>query len=82
MFPNNDWVLLKIAEERRRDLLRQLERDRLTREAESSNPQRGHMLYHVLDGVGRQLVRWGERLQARHAVLHRQPQTHTTGGLL
>ncbi len=82
MFPNNDWVWLKIAEERRRDLLRQLERDRLIREAESGNPQRGHMLYHVLDWTGRQLVRWGERLQTRHAMLHRQAQTHTIGGSL
>ncbi len=82
MFPNNDWVLLKIAEERRRDLLRQLEHDRLRREAESGNQQRGHTLYHVLDGVGRQLVRWGEHLQARHIMIHRQAQTHTTGGSL
>jgi hypothetical protein len=32
-------------------------------------------LYHVLDWVGRQLVRWGERLQARHAMYHRQSLT-------
>ena len=77
---HNDWVLLKIAEEQRHDLMRQLERDRLIREAESINPQRGHMVYHVLDWVGRQLVRWGERLQARHAMYHRQALKHTTGG--
>jgi hypothetical protein len=77
---HNDWVLLKLAEERRRDLLRQLERDRLAREAESSHPQRGHTVYHALDWAGRQLVRWGERLQARHAMVHRQALTHTTGG--
>ena len=77
---HNDWMLSKIAEEQRRDLLRQLERDRLIREAESSNQQRRHRLYHVLDWVGRQLVRWGERLQARHAMVHRQALTHTTGG--
>ena len=77
---HNDWMLSKIAEEQRRDLLRQLERDRLIREAESGNHQRGHMLYHVLDWMGRQLVRWGERLQARHAMVHRQALTHTTGG--
>ena len=80
MFPNNDWVLLKIAEERRRDLLRQLERDRLIHEAEAGNPERGHALYHVLDWAGRQLIRWGERLQARHALYHRQAVTRTTGG--
>jgi len=79
---HNDWLLLKIAEEQRRDLLRQLERDRLIQEAESSNQQRGHMVYHAVDWVGRQLVRWGERLQARHATVHRQALTHTTGGQL
>ena len=80
MFPNNDWVLLKIAEERRHDLMRQLERDRLIREAELMNHPHRHMLYHVSDGVGRQLVRWGERLQARHAMVHREALTHTTRG--
>ena len=77
---HNDWTLLQLAKERERDLLRQLEHDRLLREAESINPQRGHTLYHVLDWVGRHLVRWGERLQARHAMYHRQGLTHTTGG--
>ena len=77
---HNAWVLLKIAEERRHDLLRQLERDRLIRQAESMNPPHQHRLYHVLDWAGRQLVRWGERLQARHAMVHRQALTHTTGG--
>ena len=76
----NDWMLSKIAEERRRDLMQQLERDRLVREAEAANHPHRHMLYHVLDWVGRQLVRWGERLQARHAMYHRQTLTHTTGG--
>jgi len=80
MFPNNDWVLLKIAEERRHDLMRQLERDRLIREAELMNHLQRHMVYHVSDWVGRQLVRWGERLQARHAMVHRQALTHTTRG--
>ena len=77
---HNDWVLLKIAEEQRRDLMRQLERDRLIREAELANPPHRHTLYHVLDWMGRQLVRWGEGLQARHAMYHRQALTHTTRG--
>ena len=33
---HNDWMLLKLAEERQRDLMRQLEHDRLIREAEST----------------------------------------------
>jgi serine/threonine protein phosphatase PrpC len=76
----NDWMLSKIAEERRHDLMRQLEHDRLVREAELARHPQRHMLSHMLDWVGRQLVRWGERLQARHAMHHRQALTHTTGG--
>ena len=77
---HNDYLLLKLAEERQRDLGRQLELDRLIRKAESANHPQQHMVYHMLDWVGRQLVRWGERLQARHAMVHRQALTHTTGG--
>jgi hypothetical protein len=77
---HNDWTLLQLAKERERDLMRQLERDRLIREAESINHQREHTWYHVLDWVGQRLVRWGERLQTRHAMVHRQALTHTTGG--
>ena len=77
---HNDYLLLKLAEERQRDLGRQLELDRLIRKAESANHPQRHMVYHMLDWVGRQLVRWGERLQARHAMVHRQALTHTTRG--
>ena len=76
----HDWILLQLAEERERDLVRKLEHAGLIREAESIKRQRGHTLYHVLDWVGRQLVRWGERLQARHAMYHGHALTHTTGG--
>jgi len=76
----NDWMLQKIAEERRHDLMHQLERDRLIREAELSNHPHRHMVYHMLDWVGRQLVRWGEGLQAQHAMYHQQSLNHTLGG--
>ena len=77
---HNDWTLLQLAKERERDLMRELEHGRLIRQAELVNHPHRHTLYHVLDWVGRQLVRWGERLQARHAMVHRQVLTHTTGG--
>ena len=77
---HNDWTLLQLAKERERDLMRRLEHARLVREAESINPPHRHTVYHVLDWAGRQLVRWGERLQARHAMVHRQALTHTTEG--
>ena len=72
---HNDWVALQLAREREHDLVRKLEHQRLIKLAEASNHDRGHRLYHVLDWVGRQLVRWGERLQARHAMYHRQSLT-------
>jgi hypothetical protein len=77
---HNDYLLLKLAEERQRDLMRQLEHDRLIREAELSSHPHQHMVYHMSDWAGRQLVRWGERLQARHATYHRQKLNHTLGG--
>ncbi len=66
----NDWILRQLALERQRDLLRQIERDRLVRQARPISHQRGHTFYHVLDWTGRLLVRWGERLKARHALYH------------
>jgi hypothetical protein len=77
---HNDYMLLKLAEERQCDLMRQLEHDQLVREAKLANHPQQHTLYHVLDWVGKQLVRCGERLQARHAMYHGQVLTHTTGG--
>ena len=77
---HNDWSLLQLAKERERDLMRELEHDRLVRQAELMNHRQWHTLYHVLDWVGRQLVRWGERLQARHAMYHGQALTHTPRG--
>ena len=77
---HNDYQLLKLAEERQRDLMRQLEHDRLIREAEFASQLQRHMMSHVLDWAGRQLVRWGERLQVRHAMYHRQAPTRTLGG--
>jgi hypothetical protein len=76
---HNDWSLLQLAKERERDLVRELEHNRLVREAELHNRPHRHTMSHVLDWVGRQLVRWGERLQARHAMVHRRALTHTGG---
>ncbi len=77
---HNDWMLSKFIEERQRDLAQQLERDRLIRESQRAiHPQR-HLVYHMLAWVGRQLVYWGERLQAQHALHHLQSLNHTLGG--
>jgi hypothetical protein len=77
---HNDYMLLRLAEERQRDLMRELEHDRLVREAKRANHAQPHKVYHMLDWVGRQLVRWGERLQAQHALYHQQTLNRTLGG--
>ncbi len=76
----NDWMLSKFAEAQQRDLMRQLEHKHLIREAELANHAQRHMVYHILAWVGQQLIRWGEYLQARHAVYHRHVLNHTLGG--
>ena len=76
----NDWMLSKFVEERQRDLIQQIERDRLIHEARRANHPQQHTVYHALDWVGRQMIRGGERLQARHAMYHRQTLTRTLGG--
>jgi len=65
----NDWMLSKLAEERRRDLMRDLEHDRLARLARSTRKRRGRRLDGVFDGLGRLLITLGSRLQARHKAL-------------
>ena len=77
---HNHWVLLELARERERDLVRRLKYDQLVRQAELVDHPDRHKFYHVLDWVGRQLVRGGERLQAQHAMHHRQSLNHTLGG--
>ena len=76
---HHDWMLSQLAEERRRDLMRQSEQDRLARLADPVRHQRGHTIYHALDLVGRRLIALGERLCARHALYHTQSLAHTTG---
>jgi len=75
-----DWLLWQLAQERRRDLLRQLEQERLARLADPVRHQRGHTIYHALDLVGRQLITLGEQLCARHAALHARSLLHTSRG--
>jgi hypothetical protein len=76
----HDWILAQLAQERRRDLVRQLEQDRLVRLADPVRPQRVHTIYHALDLVGRQLIVLGEHLRARHAVSHARALLHSSRG--
>ena len=63
---HNDWTLYQLAKERERDLVRQLEHDRLVRLARSTHRPRGH-LAGAANGLGQLLINLGGRLQAGHA---------------
>ena len=76
----HDWLLWQLAQEHRRDLMRQAEQERLARLADPVRHQRGHTIYHALDLVGRQLIALGEHLCARHAAIHAQTLSHTSRG--
>jgi len=77
---HHDWMLSRLAEEHRQELMRQSEQDRLALLADSGRHQHGHTIYHALDLVGRQLITLGERLCARHASYHTHSLTHITRG--
>ena len=74
------WIVWQLTQEHRRDLWREAEQERLARQTGSPYVQRGHSLYHVLDRLGRQLIVWGEHLQARHAAVHTHSMIHTSRG--
>ena len=86
----NDWFLAKMAEEQRRELMRNLEHDRLVRLAQSTSTPRGNFA-RVSNGLGQLLIKSGGRLQAGMALLYvaavhvtyharSKPHTHTHGG--
>ncbi len=80
---HHDWILWKLTQEHRRDLLRQAEQERLARQAKST----GKRVYRALDWLGRELVMLGEHMQATHkavittaalhAAYHHRSMTHT-----
>lgn len=80
----NDWVLLRLAEERRRDLMQQLEQEKVARLARSVRRPRERWLYRALDQIGQELVVIGEHLQSRHkaamtaAALHAAYRAQST----
>jgi hypothetical protein len=61
MFPNyNDFL---VAQERHKDLLRAVERERLIRAARLGQPENWGVQQKVVDWIGGQLVNWGCKLQ-------------------
>ena len=87
---HQDWILWQLAQERQRDLMRELEHDRLVRLARSARKRHGRRFDGVLNGLGQLLITLGGRLQAGHKALlddtelraaHRARSTiHTQGG--
>ncbi len=76
----HDWLLERLAQEHRTELMRHSENERLLRTDHASAQQHGHAWYHVLNWAGGQLIHWGERLQARHALYHQHTLNHPLEG--
>ena len=66
---HNDWILLQLANERERDLMRELEHKRLARLARSTRRRNGRRFDGLFNGLGQLLITLGGRLQAGHKAL-------------
>jgi hypothetical protein len=62
------WNDVLVQEERRKDLLREAEEYRLARLVLAGRERRPRLYYRALTWLGRRLVAWGYRLQARYGV--------------
>ncbi len=67
---NQDWIISRLAQEHRSNLLQQAERERFARLLDSTPTENRHRFYHFLDWAGTRLVSLGEELQAKHADYH------------
>ncbi len=80
---SNDWILSRLAQEHRRDLLRQAEQERMARQVRLNPGQRGRLSDRALDSLGQRLVTLGGHLQMRRnammttAALHAASAHHT-----
>jgi hypothetical protein len=61
-----NWLEVMVHQERHKDLLREVERDRLVRQALAGRAKRDHLHCRALIWLGRRLVAWGWSLQARY----------------
>lgn len=71
MFPNVSDFLVR--RERYKDLLREVERARLVRQARAGQERRNHFYCRTLTWLGRQLVGWGWHLQERYGAATAAP---------
>jgi hypothetical protein len=61
---HNDWTLSWLAQERRCELERQADQERLARRIERNPDRVGHWIAHSLDWLGWQLITIGRRKHA------------------
>ena len=62
-------VNLLAEEERRKDMMREAERQRLIRAIKAARPRPKRFYDRLLAGLGRSLTGWGVRLQARYGPM-------------
>ncbi len=77
---HHDWIVSRLAEEQRRDALRQAEQSRKAKHAKPPQAAHQHAFYHALDWTGRRLVKVGEQLQEQHAARHYSSLIHISRG--
>jgi hypothetical protein len=68
MFPGDPYAAYLVIREQRMDRLREADKDRLIRIALQGQERRGYLYPQLLAWLGSQLVRYGQRLQARYGV--------------
>ena len=69
----NDWTLVLMAEEHRKDLLREAQQERLARLALQGRGSRNGLCCRALLGLGRRLAALGTRLQERYGGATERP---------
>jgi len=62
------WYDVLVHQERNKDLLREAEHYRFVRRALAGRERHDHFYCRALIWLGRRLVAWGVRLQARHGA--------------
>ena len=60
------WLDVAVLQDRRKDLLREVEKDRLARLALAGREMRTRFYCRALSRLGRFLVNWGWHLEARY----------------
>ena len=62
------WLDIVVLQDRREDLLREAEKERLARLALAGRARRARLYCRVLSRLGHFLINWGWRLQARYGT--------------